>query len=292
MRPYRTLTLEIAGRTMELSKTSIYRIFGVTGLDAPDKAVEIMESGSSDGGFIVSDRLTARHIVIDFEVSDRNRVEECRDFLMRFLRPKDGGVLTAERNGSRRRIEFYIEARPEFTQINIIHNRLRVVLPLVCPDPFFYDAEETAKNFMVHVPMMYFPLTSMVGRGVTAGLVTPSDRLTLTNDGDEPAGIVCTVRAVGGAVVNPGVWVRPLGVADGGDFVRVERTLAIGDELIIDTRIGRKNIYVNGETFFQFDPRSVFFALPLGESEITVTADSGIAFAQTSVAFRRKFYGV
>ena len=125
----------------------------------------------------------------------------------------------------------------------------------------------------------------MAGVGITAGILVVTDTATLVNDGDVPVGIVCDITASGGTVTNPKITMN-------GQYVRVIKTLEIGDTLSIDTNQGRKDIYFNGESQFIFDRKSVFFQLPVGENTIVVSADAGIKDAKASFTYSFKYLGV
>ena len=77
-----------------------------------------------------------------------------------------------------------------------------------------------------------------------------------------------------------------------GQYVRVIKTMAIGDTIQIDTNKGQKNIYFNGESQFIFDRKSIFFQLPVGENTIVISADAGIKDAKASFTYSFKYLGV
>lgn len=285
MNPYITFVLELGGRTLTISKKSVFRLIGFDGIEASDIAIIVAENGSVDGGYIQSVQVVPRSITIEFAIADFQRTEELRLWLIKFFTPKVKGTLTVSRGGVSRRIGYNLAARPEFRQTNITQDRLLVSVSLICPDPYFYDIIPGEVRFLTYTPVASFPLTSMAAVGVTTGLMTVTDTAVVENNGDAPVGIICEITAAGGPVSNPKILCN-------GNYVRVIKEMTMGDTVKVDTRERRKNIYVNGNSEFIFDRTSVFFSLPVGKNTLTISADTGLTNAATTVSYTLKYYGV
>lgn len=285
--PYITIEFHIGSEKIEISKTSIYRLVagGALGLEAADFETLTTEYASMDGGYLDGVKIPPRQISIKFEVSSLPQTETIRKKLISFFAPRKQGTLIVHRADRSRKIAFYVANAPEFKQDNIIYQKLQVTVDLVCPDPFFEDAEETTVEFLKPAALLSFPFNSLSGVGITSGVLIVSDHASLTNNGDVPVGIVCDILAKGGTIVNPKISLN-------GQYVRVLRTLTPGDTVRIDTNKGRKNIYINGESKFIFDRKSIFFDLPVGASDIVVSADAGIEDAKSSFTYSFKYLGV
>lgn len=287
MKPYIKITISIGNRLVTIAKDSVYRLpqGGITGIESADLEAILTEYAAMDGGYLEAVKVPPRPIGLSFVINDRSRTEELRNDLISFFSPKKPGTLTIERGGRKRKIGFCLSERPQFVQDNIISDKLRVNLSLICPDPYFQDVNPSVVNFMHPLPLLTFPFNSVAGVGITAGILVVTDTATLVNDGDVPVGIVCNITASGGTVTNPKITMN-------GQYVRVIKTLEIGDTLSIDTNQGRKDIYFNGESQFIFDRKSVFFQLPVGENTIVVSADAGIKDAKASFTYSFKYLGV
>jgi phage-related protein len=287
MKPYIKITISIGNRLVTIAKDSVYRLpqGGITGIESADLEAILTEYAAMDGGYLEAVKVPPRTIGLSFVINDRSRTEELRNDLISFFSPKKQGTLTIERGGRKRKIGFCLSERPQFVQDNIISDKLRVNLSLICPDPYFQDVNPSVVNFMHPLPLLTFPFNSVAGVGITAGILVVTDTATLVNDGDVPVGIVCDITASGGTVTNPKITMN-------GQYVRVIKTLEIGDTLSIDTNQGRKDIYFNGESQFIFDRKSVFFQLPVGENTIVVSADAGIKDAKASFTYSFKYLGV
>lgn len=286
-KPYIKLIVNIGGEQLMIAKESVYRLLagGVTGIESADLEAVMSEYAAMDGGYLDTVRVPPRHISVLFAVDERKQTEELRKKLIAFFSPRKQGTLIVERANRSRKIRFYLNEQPEFIQNNIIDDRLHVRVNMVCPDPYFEDVTPTTVQFMKPLPLLTFPFNSVVDVGITSGVLEITDTATLVNDGDVPVGIVCDILANGGTVTNPKISMN-------GQYVRVIKTMEIGDTVQIDTNKGQKNIYFNGESQFIFDRKSVFFQLPVGENTIVISADAGVKDAKASFTYSFKYLGV
>ena len=286
-RPYIKLIINIGGEQIIIARDSVYRLLagGITGIESADLEAVISEYAAMDGGYIDAVRVPPRHISVLFAVDERKQTEELRKKLIAFFSPRKQGTLIVERANRSRKIRFYLSEQPEFIQDNIIDDRLHVRVNMICPDPYFEDVTPTTVNFMKPLPLLTFPFNSLAGVGITAGVLEITDTTMLVNNGDMPVGIICDITANGGTVTNPKITMN-------GQYVRVIKTMEIGDTIQIDTNKGQKNIYFNGESQFIFDRKSIFFQLPVGENTIVISADAGIKDAKASFTYSFKYLGV
>lgn len=286
-RPYIKLIINIGAEQVIIAKDSVYRLLegGVSGIEAANLEAVMSEYADMDGGYLEAVRIPPRHISVLFSISDKTQTESLRKKLIAFFSPRKAGTLIIERANRSRKIGFYLSEEPEFIQKNIIEDRLHVRVSMVCPEPFFEDVTPTTINFMKPLPLLTFPFNSVAGVGITAGVLEITDTTTLVNNGDMPVGIICDILANGGTVTNPKITMN-------GQYVRVIKTMEIGDTVQIDTNKGQKNIYYNGESQFIFDRKSVFFQLPVGTNTIVISADAGIKDAKASFTYSFKYLGV
>lgn len=286
-RPYIKLIINIGGEQIIIARDSVYRLLagGITGIESADLETVMSEYAAMDGGYIDAVRVPPRHISVLFAVDERKQTEELRKKLIAFFSPRKQGTLIVERANRSRKIRFYLSEQPEFIQDNIIDDRLHVRVNMICPDPYFEDVTPTTVNFMKPLPLLTFPFNSLAGVGITSGVLEITDTTTLVNNGDMPVGIICDITANGGTVTNPKITMN-------GQYVRVIKTMAIGETIQIDTNKGQKNIYFNGESQFIFDRKSIFFQLPVGENTIVISADAGIKDAKASFTYSFKYLGV
>lgn len=286
MNPYITFRIVIGGQELIISKTSVYRLLSYDGIEAADVILTSADNAIMDGGYVQSMRVGMRDISIKFGISDKKQTETLRPWLIKFFKPKVRGTLYVSRGGVTRRIYFYLAARPEFAQANIIQERLSVSVTLKCPEPYFLDEFDSSPQYLTFAPTLNFPLTFLPGGGLTTGIQVTSDVITINNTGDADIGIICGITADKGSITNPKISI------DGGDFVRVVTVLDQGDTLTINTRPGEKDIKINGESQFLYDITSIFFSVPVGEHTIQISADAGVTNAKSSFTYALKYLGV
>lgn len=285
-KPYITLEITIGDETITISKNSVYRLLqgGISGVEAAEFEATFTDYAAMDGGYYEGIKVKPRPISIHFAVDDKRQTERLRKKLISFFSPRAPGVLVVERADRRRKIAFRLANTPSFRQDNIMDDRLYVTVDMLCPDPYFEDEAATTYKFRQATGLLSFPFNSVAGVGITSGSLITSDTMVLTNSGDVPVGIVCDIIASGGTVSNPRI-------AMNGEYVRAIVDLGLNSTLRIDTNKGKKNLYVNGESKFIFDRKSVFFQLPVGESTIVVSADAGMSDAEASFTYSFKYLG-
>ncbi|MGI5898640.1 MAG: phage distal tail protein [Christensenellales bacterium] len=279
-----SLKLDIGGRAFHIDRTSPYRLLKLEGTEAGDYSIYLGENAYMDGGFLQGQKVEPRSIRLTFEASVWQSTEKLRGELIESLRPKSKGRLTISRGDVTRAIDFYIAGRPKFIQKNI-YDFLRVDLDLLCPDPYFTDPNEKQERFLRVLPVYSAPLSTYRGGGTVAGLFTRSDSVKLVNSGHADIGVVAEIFAEHGDIINPRV-------SAGSQEIKVLQTIPLGARLAISTVKGEKSILLDGEPVSSFDRKSIFFQLPPGEHQISISADSGSESAFTTLSYRLKYLGV
>ena len=123
------------------------------------------------------------------------------------------------------------------------------------------------------------------GEAISGEIAVDNGDTTVVNSGEVPCGAVFSIRADGGTVVNPSV-------SCGDKTVWFSGILSDGDELVIDTRWGKKAVRVNGEERLTFDLRSSFSSLAVGENAVSSHADSGKEFMAVSYEIMPLYFGI
>lgn len=280
-----TLTDPVSGRGLTVAPEERCRLseggftgFGCTGFD-----VTVRSYASRNGGYAQKRRFAERQLALTFEI-DGNCADEVRRDVEALMDPAHDLELDVLAFGVHRRITVIPAEEADWYRQGV-RGPAEVTLRFVAPAVFFRDAEEKTVVFRDACPMLTFPMNFMAGAGTVSGLYRTTDEAGVDNPGDGECGLVAVIRASGGSVVNPGVSM-------GGKSVRCPLTLADGDELVIDTRPGQKNILKNGVRCFAFTPDSVFFSLPAGTSVVSVTCDSGGEYVDAEISFTPLYYGM
>lgn len=290
MIPYINITLSLGGKTLEITHTSLWRLVALKGAEAADVTPYIEGYASRDGAWYGGEHVQPRYITLSVQCQHRKETEQARRDMIAFFNPHAAGELVVERSGVRRKIGVRMAAGASFEQANIRNNRLTVTAQLVAPNPYWEDQTETEYQFMLYRPMINFPLSagfvsSGDTYGSTAGILAHTTEMDLINDGDVPVGVRCVMKCTGGSTVNPKITA-------GGKSVQALTTLTNGDELVIDTNVGHKSITKNGTRQMVFSADSEFFQIPVGTTNISVSADSGIEYCDTSFSYSLRYLGV
>lgn len=279
--PVLRLILSLGGKELRFEKDGEYRIVSAEGLEAGQAEPDCGEHTFLDGGYAAGVRMKSRRISLVFEY-DGGEAEEKRYPLLSFFVPGAEGELRVFR-GERERVIGAMLTGVECLQDNLF-GPLRFKVGLLCPDPYFKDAEDTVLPLRHTAPLLFAPLTSFCGDGVTSGIVERNNILAVNNDGDVPVGITARIEAVTGDVTDP--FVSCLGKR-----VTVPGTLKAGDRLLISTAAGEKRIELNGERIVRFALGSEFFELPCGGSFVSIGASSGLLRLNGQISFRRRYLG-
>lgn len=255
---------------------------GLYGFDSTDFDVETGSYADDNGGYIKRRRFAEREICIKFEITENDRI--WRRQIVSLVNPRKDCMISVERDGVKRRISAVPIGRVTFEQENF-WDITAVTLRFLAPDPFLMAEKAQVLEFVEKRPLLTFPMNFYPKGMMTAGYTIHTDCGTAENEGDAACGVIVTIRARGGSVVNPRV-------SCGDRFVRAVVTLDDGDELVIDTRKRKKGIYLNGENRLIFDRKSTFFSLAAGQNEVTIRADSGKEYMAVRCEYVPLYFGL
>lgn len=275
------------GDELEISPDGTCRLVedGLHGFDCTGFDVKISSYAASHGGYVRTRRFAERELSLSFEIAafgeERERI---RRKIISMMSPESDGVLDVTLMGVHRTIEVIPSDEQEFSHPSFA-DCIEVTLHFIAPQVFFRDYDSKIVRFRDAAPILTFPMNFMAGAGTVAGMYRTIDTAKAENPGDTDCGISAKIRASGGSVVNPGLKC-------GEKFIRCPLTLADGDELIIDTRLRRKNITLNGVRCFTFERDSTFFSLPRGVTELSVTCDRGGEYVECEIEYVPAYYGM
>jgi hypothetical protein len=151
-------------------------------------------------------------------------------------------------------------------------------------NPYWMSVDDFGKNIAEVQPQFGFPWFSIIGYGTAAGIFNFSHEVTLTNDGDSPAYPRITMKA-NGTVEKPEVRI------DEG-FVKFNRSMEAGDELVLDFEATPPTVRFNGENALgRCDRASNFDGMILepGDNVISFDAVNGSANLEVSVYFNKLY---
>lgn len=160
-----------------------------------------------------------------------------------------------------------------------------------CADPMFTTKDKQSALIASTIPKFRFPLVIPQGTGILMGLREPSLLATLNNEGDIDTGLLVTFSCTS-TVTNPSL----LNV-DTREFIKVNKVLSAGEQIVISTGSGEKYIkgIVNGVEYNYFkymDFDSTWLQLHAGENTLKYDADNNVAGLEVLISFLPKYLEV
>lgn len=233
------------------------------GFYAPDYDVKLTSYAGCDGGYPTVRRYGERVLTLEIELTDAERRR-----LVPMLNPTSDCVLEVGAGDETRRISVIPYSTIKFT-------------PRVYGNSSLYSelySELYSSELSFIAPGVFF-------EGASISVSGENSQIELENTGDVKCGTVVTFTAVGGDAVTPSVTC-------GDEYVKCPVTLHDGDVLVLDTRVGKKSITVNGKRYTAFDTGSTFFTLSRGKNVLTIDAESGGEYLSFSAAATPLYLGI
>ena len=302
---YIDLRLECNGRSLRLGMSGAgeKREFGVTkveGLEASELEISSTDNALVDGATVDGKRIRSRAVHIEATLRDDRNNAVNRQRIIRFFNPKYSGKLTVNHSGTRRVIEYELEGW-NFVAKGTVHNRLSIVVDLVCPDPFWKNTDNFGRNMADVSRHIAFPwrvvrqkavipdpFKGIALPGQITGYRTLTKKVHLPNDGDVPAGVQVQFIAERGPCLNPVIK-----LSGSGRFVRVKTAMEQGDVLVVDTRKRHQVIELNGRNVYQrIDRLSDPFELEVGENYLEYGADENYTNLDVRIYYTPLYLGV
>ena len=258
---------------------------GLSGFDCTGFDVKVDSYASGAGGYASRRRFAERELSLTFEIiGGGEKSDSVRRKIVSMMNPKKDCALEVTLYGVCRKIGVIPFGEAVFTR-GVLSDSIEAELNFISPAVFFEDSVSRSVTFRDCAPIMTFPLNLMAGAGTVSGMYRTTDSASADNPGDGECGIIASITASGGSIVNPGIKL-------GEKYVRCPITLSDGHTLVIDTRAKHKNITVDGERYFSFDRGSTFFSLPAGKSTIKITCDSGGEYIDAQIEYTPLYYGM
>ena len=263
----------------------------IEGLGGVGSDVQSQKSPYQDGLTYIDSMLEPRYIDVEFIIrGERYReVRSKRGSITSALNPKLGlGTIVYESDRIRRELLAIPESVPYFPDKENRGKRWqRGTVTFIAPNPYWRSPNETTKPLVAYEGGFTLPFTLPFTLGRSGS------KTVLYNDGDVPAPMRIEIH---GPTTNPQIFNRTTG-----EHIRINRTVAEGEVMRINTESGRQRITVTDENgnetnaFGYLDSESSIlsqFNLELGENEIEHVADAGNRHAEVYVRWDSLYVGV
>ena len=148
----------------------------------------------------------------------------------------------------------------------------------------FWTSQEEIESLVSYVDPLWVLPFAIPSDGMVFSVNQPTSSTEIFNE-DLPVGCRITFKAVGGAVVNPGVV-----CSETQEQLVISKSLSSGEEISVDTRIGHRKITgKSGATTYNgmpyLDSESDWITLQTGINTISFFATSGLSFLQVSIMY-------
>lgn len=223
-----------------------------------------------------------REIVLDLTIRPDVDVQQAREHILRYLKPKQPATLMmsydlngAEQNrqiiGRISRIEM-----PRFT------DKVAAQITLYCSQPYWEDAEFIIKYISDILDLHHFEIAWP--EPLPMGVYDMSRVREFSNNGDAAVGMIISIIAQG-VVVNPAIYNNATG-----EYIGIDDTLNVGDEVVINTIRGQKGITKNGTNVLsKLRAGSTWLQLDVGSNIFQVDAGSGAGNMYFTLIFKQSY---
>lgn len=301
-----TITIELTcnGKTLRMGPNEDIDITKVTGLESSELELSTSDNALVDGASVDGKKIKPRPIHIEASFKSNKNNPENRARVIQFFNPKYTGRALIINMGVSRNIEYELEGWTFGTAQNM-DNKLRILVDLICPDPYMLNVDNFGKNMANISPLFAFPWRVLATRatgkldyppkarglmlgGMTMGYRTLHKEVVLSNDGDVPTGVQIQFIATRGSVTNPKITNTGTG-----QFMRVKVVMQQGDILLIDTNDRHQVITLNGVNCYQrIDRQSEPVQLAVGDNYLEYDADGNYTNLDVNLFYTPKYLGV
>ena len=274
------------GEQVSLTDNLAYAITDIDGLYPPSANIITSELSLYDGSKFNSSKVTARQMQINGKIqynAAKNRVALYKVIKTKhFIRVK---YADDER-------DVYIDGYVSDLQMGHFENPQTFSVTILCPEPFFKDAQEIIDQVNTIIKNFHFPFAITAADPIPFGYFDSVLELNVENDGDVATGIVITITATG-QVDNPTIFNK-----ETREFFGVQTSLEAGDVLTISTERGSKTVTLlrDGEEtnmFNSIEQGSAWIQLEPGDNIFTYEADNDtVQYMSVSFTHRHQYQGV
>ncbi|GHU70001.1 hypothetical protein FACS1894184_14830 [Clostridia bacterium] len=219
------------GVTMTFKQSPPFFLSKIDGIGTIGNSIQSFKAPDQDGSFFVGSTRDMRNITIEGAIVANNTDEAyaLRRKLLSLFTPKMPGTFIFRD----RKITCVVD---DVKLISSSKERLpKFLISLLCPSPYFEALDSIIAELALWQPLFKFQLV-IPHEGIQMGVRQPNQIIEVNNAGDSPCGCKITFSALG-LVVNP-----ELRNIDSGEFIRVNRTMAAGEEIHITTSFAGKRV--------------------------------------------------
>lgn len=263
------------GERLPLASNDLFALVHVDGMTTAATSISSSTIGGADGDVVTNVQTYPRSIVLDLRVRSGVDVETAKRAVLQVVKVKQAGSLEWSQNGREVTISGIVEAvdMPRWT------DAVTLQISMYCSQPFWEDldflVQQINESIDLHwftdsaTGMLYFP-----AEGLPLGEYDTIRTKSFYNRGDVAVGLEISIVAFA-TVTNPIIYDGNgnfFGVGYGDGAKRVQ--LQAGDNVIITTHKGKKDVRLNGKSVLsKLRPQSVWLQLQAGDNLFTINSD-------------------
>lgn len=276
------LNISTAFGTLPLWHNEYFIVSNVDGLTVADVDVASNTVYSMDGDRITNMQTQPREIVLDLTIKPAVSVQEAREHILRYLKPKQPATLLMTYDLSGAEQSKAISGRISKIDMPRFTDNVVAQITLYCAQPYWEDAEFIVKYISDILNLHRFQITW--DKPLPMGVYDMTRTRQFVNDGDAAVGMVITITAQGD-VVNPVLFDNMTG-----EYIGIDDTLTVGDEVVINTIRGQKSITKNGvNVLSKLRQGSTWLQLDVGANIFLIDADSGASEMYFTLIFKQAY---
>ena len=282
-----TLTIELTcnGKTLRMGPGEDIDITAVTGLESSELDISTSDNALVDGASVDGKKIKPRPIHIEASFKSNKNNPENRANVIKFFNPKYTGKALITNMGVSRNIEYELEGWT-FASVRNMDNKLKILVDLLCPDPYMLNVDNYGKNMANISALFAFPWRMLSTRMTSGKLDYPDKARGMLLGG--PTGVQIQFVATRGPVTNPKITNTGTG-----QYMRVNVAMQQGDILLIDTNDRHQVITLNGVNYYQhIDRKSEPFKLAVGDNYLEYDADENYTNLDVNLFYTPKYLGV
>ena len=191
-------------------------------------------------------------------------------------------------------IEGYVQYSPQYSSKVKDNNEYfcKFVVSLYCSSPEFVKEQQTVVEYASTSSAFHFPLVFEGDGGkVIFGIKEINSVQKITNNGVHSVGVVVTLRCNAESISN----VKLFNIYKPEEFIKLDKVLVFGEEVVIDTRLTRQDISgtlagAKGDYFRYWNFESTWMQMDVGDNYIGVEYEGGAGSLDISVAIDETRY--
>lgn len=276
------LNISTAHGTLPLWNSDYFIVSNIDGMTAAAVNVASNTVYSMDGDKITNMQTQPREIIIDLTIKPDVEVEAARAEVFKYVKPKQPATLILQHDLSGAQRSKAISGRISNISMPRFTNNVIMQITLYCASPYWEDADYIVKYISDILNLHHFQITW--NEPLPMGVYDMTRTRSYINEGDAAVGMIVTITAQGD-VVNPALYNNLTG-----EYIGIDDTLTVGDEVVINTIRGQKSITKNGvNVLSKLRAGSTWLQLDVGENIFLIDADSGASEMYFTLIFKQAY---